>query len=126
MQVNKFVEMTGLHLSLERLVTTVALLVLAMSIMPHLFDAEHIPSHSSSEPFGDALSTILMIWAIDLVAISVSIDETSLSLSSVPFVCIFPLALTLAVGDYETFVGIVGLGILTIIFVIARYIANSM
>lgn len=106
--------------------TTVVLLFLAMSIIPHIFSVDPISSHPDHGLTSDILSTVLRVWAIDLVAISLSVDETSLSLSVVPFVCIFPVALTASVGDYEAFAGIIGLALLTIIFVIARYIANSM
>jgi len=116
----------SMHLSLERLVTTVLLLFLAMSITPHLFFADPISSQPDYGPAGELFGTILRVWAIDIIAISLSVDHTSLCLSVIPFVCIFPVALVICVADYEAFTGIVGLALLTIIFVIARYIANSM
>jgi len=116
----------SMHLSLERLVTTVVLLFLAMSVTPHLFFANPISSQPDYGPASEVMSTILRVWAVDIIAISLSVDHTSLSLSAIPFVCIFPVALVICAADYEAFTSVIGLALLTIIFVIARYIANSM
>ena len=115
-----------MHLSLERLVTTVLLLSLVMSIIPHLFTADPTFPQLDSGSAGDALSVILRIWTIDMIAISLSVDDTALSLSVIPFICVLPVALMICIVDYQAFTSIVGLALLTIIFVIARYIANSM
>jgi hypothetical protein len=115
-----------MHLTLERVVTTVLLLFLAMSIIPHLFFTNSISSQPDYEPADGLLSTILRVWAVDIVAISISVDHTALTLSVIPFVCILPVALIACMPDCEAFMSVVGLALLTTIFVIARYIANSM
>nr|MDO8134269.1 hypothetical protein [Candidatus Njordarchaeum guaymaensis] len=116
----------SMHLSLERLVTTVLLLFLALSITPNLFITNTLSSQPGYVTAGEVLSIIQSVWAIDIIVISLSVDHTSLSLSVIPFVCILPVALMICVADYQAFMSVVGLALLTIIFVIARYIANSM
>jgi hypothetical protein len=116
-----------MHLSLERLVTTVVLLFLAMSVAPHLFFAtSSVSPQLDYGSVGGVLSTIMRLWAIDIIAISLSVDYVSLSLSVIPFACILPVALVICVVNHEAFMSVVGLALLTIVFVIARYIANLM
>jgi hypothetical protein len=114
-----------MHLSLERLLSTVALLSLALAIVPQLFGAQSALGQQNYDSMRELLDKLLRIWAIDLIVISLSVDHISLSLSIIPFLCIFPTALMICLADAETFGKIIGLAILTIVFVLARYLANS-
>jgi hypothetical protein len=114
-----------MHLSLERLISTVALLSLAVAIVPQLSVAQTTFNEQSSGLIEELLGNLLRVWALDIIVISLSVDHVSLSLSIIPFLCIFPTALIICLADYETFMRIIGLAILTIVFVIARYLANS-
>jgi hypothetical protein len=114
-----------MHLSLERIFSTVALLSLALVIVPQLFGAPPAPDQQSLGSMGQLLDNLLSIWAIDLIVISLSVDEVSLTLSIIPFLCIFPTALMICLVDSREFARIVVLAVLTIVFVIARYLANS-
>jgi hypothetical protein len=106
--------------------STVALLSLALAIVPQLFGGQSALDPESYASMSDLLDSLLRIWAIDLVVISISIEHVSLSLSIIPFLCIFPTALMICLADGETFIRMIGLGILTIVFVLARYLANSL
>jgi len=115
-----------MHLSLERLFSTVALLSLALAIVPQLFGAQASPDQQSLGSMAMALGNLLSVWAIDLIVISLSVDEVSLTLSIIPFLCIFPTALMICLADGEAFARIIGLALLTIVFVFARYLGNSL
>jgi hypothetical protein len=114
-----------MHLSLERLISTVALLSLAVAIVPQLSVAQTAFTEQSSDLMEELLGNLLKVWALDIIVISISVDHVSLSLSIIPFLCIFPTALLIGLAEYETFMRILGLAILTIVFVFARYLANS-
>jgi hypothetical protein len=114
-----------MNLSLERILSTVALLSLALAIVPQLFGTQPVDYQQNFGSMGQLLSNLLSIWAIDLIVISLSVDEVSLTLSIIPFLCIFPTALMISLVDSEEFARIVVLAVLTIVFVIARYLANS-
>jgi hypothetical protein len=106
--------------------STVALLSLALAIVPQLFGGQSALDPQSYASMRDLLDSLLRIWAIDLIVISLSVEDVSLSLSIIPFLCIFPTALMICLADNETFIRMIGLGILTIVFVLARYLANSL
>jgi len=114
-----------MNLSLERILSAVALLSLALAIVPQLFGSQPAVSGQAVGSPEQLLNSILSIWAIDLVVISISVDEVSLTLSIIPFLCIFPTALMICLVNGEEFARVVALGVLTIVFVIARYLANS-
>jgi hypothetical protein len=113
-----------MHLSVERLMSTVALLSLAMAIAPGLFVAGSISSQSLYSPVGEVLDDLLRVWVVNLIVIALSVDDTSLSLSIIPFLFIFPATLMVCMADSQAFLRIIGLALLTIVFAIARYIAN--
>jgi hypothetical protein len=115
-----------MQLSVQRIVSTVALLSLTLAIVPHLFGAQSTPDQQSLGSMEQLLDNLLSIWAIDLIVISLSVDEVSLTLSIIPFLCIFPTVLMICLADSEEFARIVALAVLTVVFVIARYIANSL
>jgi hypothetical protein len=114
-----------MHLSLERIFSSVALLSLALVIVPSLFGAQPFPDQQNFGSVEQLFDNLLIIWAIDLIVISLSVDEVSLTLSTIPFLCIFPTALLICLVNSEEFARIVVLAVLTIVFIIARYLANS-
>ncbi len=114
-----------MHLSFERLFSTVTLLSLALVIAPRLFGTQLAPDQQSLDSMGQLLYNIMTIWAIDLIVISLSVDDVSLTLSTIPFLCVFPTALMICLADNEGFARIVALALVTIVFVVARYLANS-
>ena len=114
-----------MHLSLERLFSTVALLSLALMIVPQLFGTQSTLDQQSYNSIGQLFDNLLRVWALDLIVISLSVDEVSLSLSIIPFLCLFPTALVISATDITTFARIIGLGVLTIVFAFARYLSNS-
>ena len=115
-----------IHLSLERLLSTVALLSLALAIAPQLFGAQSATNQQSYDSMAELFSDLLRIWELDLIVISLSVDDVSLSLSTVPFLLIFPTALMICVGDAQAFAKVVCFAFLTIVFVFARFLANTM
>lgn len=114
-----------MHLSVERLFSTVALLSLALAIVPQLFGAQTALDQQSFGSMGQLLENLFSIWAIDLIVISLSVDDVSLTLSIIPFLGIFPTALIISLADGKMFLRIIGLTTLTLVFVVARYLANS-
>jgi hypothetical protein len=114
-----------MHLSVERLIGTIALLALALAVMPQFISISVSSSQSAYDPSQEFMSTLLNLWLVDLVVVSVSVEHVSLTLSTIPFVCIFPTALIVSMGDYDAFARILLLAVLTIGFVVARFIANS-
>jgi hypothetical protein len=105
--------------------STAALLGLVLAVMPQLAldgSAATQPGNGSLQELSNAL---INIWIIDIIAISVSVDHVALTLSIIPFLCIFPAALLISINDYQTFMRTLTLAILTLGFIVARYVANS-
>lgn len=114
-----------MHLSLERLMSTAALLGLVLAIMPQLALDSSATTQSVNGSLQELSGALLDIWIIDIIAISVSVDHVALTLSIIPFLCIFPTALLISINDYQTFMRTITLAILTFGFIVARYVANS-
>jgi predicted ferric reductase len=91
-----------------------------------MFGSQVLSGQQSLGSMGQLLDSLLGVWAIDLIVISLSVDEVSLTLSIIPFICIFPTALMICLSNSEEFARIIALAMLTIVFVIARYLANSL
>ena len=104
---------------------TGALLTLALAIAPQFLLANSSSVQSASDPLQGLLRTLLNLWFVDLVVIAVSVEHISLTISTIPFMCIFPTLLVISFGDFGTFARIVLLAALTISFIIARYVGNS-
>jgi hypothetical protein len=115
-----------MHLSLERIFSTVALLSLTLAIVPGMLGTQVLSNQQSLGSMGQLVDSLLGVWAIDLILISLSVDEVSLTLSIIPFLCIFPIALMICLSNSKEFARIIALAMLTIVFVIARYLANSL
>jgi hypothetical protein len=113
-----------MHISLERLVSTVALLGLVLTITPQMLQSSTAASQQTQNQLLGLSMILQYAWIIDLIAISVSVDNVALTLSMILFLCIFPIALLVSVANPEAFVRILVTGFLTFGFVVARYIAN--
>ena len=115
-----------MHLSLERLITTTALLGLVLTIMPQIL----LVGSSNSQPASGSLQgfseLLLDLWIIDLVAISVSVEHVALTLSIIPFLVVLPTLLMISMTDCEMFLRTLVLATVTFGFIVARYVANSL
>ncbi|WXG43074.1 MAG: hypothetical protein WED04_03265 [Promethearchaeati archaeon SRVP18_Atabeyarchaeia-1] len=104
--------------------STVALLSLILVVLPQVA-ITGTSAQSGYDPLQELSGVLLNMWIIDMIAISVSVDHIALVVSIIPFLFIFPTALVISMLDTEIFVRILMLGILTVGFAVARYIANS-
>jgi hypothetical protein len=73
-----------MHLSLERLMSTTALLGLVLAIMPQILLTGSPTGHPGNGSLQELSEVLLDLWVIDLVAISVSVDHVALTLAQSP------------------------------------------